>query len=222
MVPISHRRGKGVEEMGKRRYLKVDPKQKRPKDHEVICDDYDNRPDALQDDNHPERPKEDFSSRTETNIYYFRTGERAEMKETPTIEKIRNLFFFALEADGEPDQVEPEYFCEMRQISLSNFRRLLAIMREYYGVYGEDGNAYHDTPSNRKYLALLALHDRLEDGVDMKSFCAEFHIGRTTFYRYLAIVEDFYYYLRGGAKVIALLGDGRYIGAYPDDLDYEI
>ena len=206
--------------MGKRRYLKVDPKQKRSKDHEVICDDSDNRPDALPDDDDPNtHPKEDFSSRTESNIYYIRTGERAEIKETPTIEKIRNLFFFELEADGDPDLVDPVSFCEMREISLSNFRRLLAIMREYYGTYSEDGNTYHDTPSNRKYLALLALHDRLEDGVDMKSFCAEFHIGRTTFYRYLAIVEDFYFYLSGGAKAIALLGDGRYIGVYPEDID---
>ncbi len=197
--------------MGKRRYLKTDPRQKRSKEHDAVCDDRDNRADRFDG--------EDFFYRTETNIYYVRTGKRAEIKETPTAEKIRNLFFFALEADGDPDRVDPGYFCKMRQISLSNFRRLLAIMREYYGICSEDGNTSLDTPSNRKYLALLALHDRLEDGVDMKSFCTEFHIGRTTFYRYLAIVEDFYFYLRGGAKVIALLGDGRYIGVYPEDLE---
>ncbi len=197
--------------MGKRRYLKADPKQKCSKDHDVVCDDRDNRWDISDG--------EDFSYRTETNIYYTRAGERAHIKETPTIEKIRNLFFFALEADGDPDHVDPESFCKMRQISHSNFRRLLAIMREYYGIYSEDGNTYHDTPSNRKYLALLALHDRLEDGVERNKFCAEFHIARTTFYRYLAIVEDFYFYLRGGAKVIALLGDGRYIGVYPEEFE---
>ncbi len=197
--------------MGKRRYLKVGPKQKRSKGHGVICDDDDNRPDALSG--------EDFSSRIESNIYYIRTGERAEIKETPTIEKIRNLFFFALEADGDPDCVDSERFCKMRQISFSNFRRLLAIMREYYGICSEDGNTYQDTPTNRKYLALLALHDGLEDGVDMREFCTQFHIGRTTFFRYLAIVEDFYFYLRGGAKAIALLGDKRYIGVYPEDID---
>ena len=183
---------KGKTGMGKRAYLKLNPKQKRPKDHEVICDG--------------------------GNIYYPRTGTPAQIKETPTTGKIRNLFYFSLEADGEPDQVDPESFCEMRQISLSNFRRLLAIMLEYYGICSEDGNTYQDTPTNRKYLALLALHDRLEDGVDMQKFCSEFHIGRTTFFRYLAIVEDFYFHFRGGDKVIALLGDGKYIGVYPGEL----
>ena len=195
--------------MGKRRYLKVNPKQKRPKNHDVICDDEDNRSDISDGEN--------FYYRTEMNIYYPRTGD-AQIKETPTIEKIRNLFFFALEANGDPDRVDPEEFCEMRQISLSNFRRLLAIMREFYCSLSEGGNTYQDTPSNRKYLALLALHDGLEEGVERKKFCAEFHISRTTFYRYLAIVEDFYFYLRGGEKVIAILGDGRYVGVYLEDI----
>lgn len=177
--------------MGKKGYLKRKPKQKCPKDHEVFFD--------------------------ESNLYYIRSGARAEIKETPTIKKIRNLLMFSLEADGDPDRVAPKDLAY--PISLSNFRRLLAVMREYYGICSEDGNAYCDTPSNRKYLAILALHDRLEDGVDGKAFCAEFQIGRTTFYRYLAIVEDFYFYLRGGAKVIALLDDGRYIGVYPEDLE---
>ena len=95
----------------------------------------------------------------------------------------------------------------MRGISLSTFRRLLAIVREHYGICREDGNSYQDTPANRKYLALLALYERLEDGVDMQAFCTEFHIGRTSFFRYLTLVEDFYFYLYEGAKRIALLGD---------------
>ena len=195
--------------MGKRRYLKVRPKQKCPKDHAVFYDGYiDGR-----------LPVKDRYYCDEEYLCYLRTGARAQIKETPTTEKIRNLFLLADLGEGDPDYVVPEEFCEMRGISLSTFRRLLAIVREHYGICREDGNSYQDTPANRKYLALLALYERLEDGVDMQAFCTEFHIGRTSFFRYLALVEDFYFYLYEGAKRIALLGNGSYIGVLLEDLE---
>ncbi len=98
--------------MGKSAYLKLDPKQKCPKDHDVLCDGI--------------------------NFYYISTGARAENKKTPTIKKIRNLLIFSLEADGDPNRVDPEDLAY--EISLSIFRRLLVIMREYYGICSEDRN----------------------------------------------------------------------------------
>ena len=94
--------------MGKSAYLKLDPKQKCPKDHDVLCDGI--------------------------NFYYIST----ENKKTPTIKKIRNLLIFSLEADGDPNRVDPEDLAY--EISLSIFRRLLVIMREYYGICSEDRN----------------------------------------------------------------------------------
>lgn len=195
--------------MGRERYLKVKPKQKCPKDHKVFHDAYlDNR-----------WLGKNVYYCDEEDLCYLRTGERAHIKETPTTEKIRNLFLLADFAEGDPDYVSPEEFCELRDISLSNYRRLLTILREHYGICSEDGNTYEDTPANRKYLALLALYERLEDGVEKDAFCAEFRIGRTTFFRYLALVEDFYFYLYEGKKRIALLGNGNYLGVHMEDLE---
>lgn len=69
----------------------------------------------------------------------------------------------------------------------------MALIKEFLGE--ENGINIEFTPTNRKYLVILDLHRDLQEcgGGDKQKFCAENKISRTTFFRYIAVIENFLY-----------------------------
>lgn len=162
------------------------------------------------------RPKNHEKIDCGTFTAFFRNGGYADtvFRDTPTLKKTRNLFCLLLESDksddGDLDSVDAEAFCKLRKISLSNYRRLYAILREYNGDGPKRGNAFAATPTNRKYLVLLSLFEALRLGtVDLRKFCTCFRISRTTFFRYLSVIGNFFCH-EDDSQVVALTDRGEY------------
>ncbi len=140
-------------------------------------------------------PKGHSIMEKEEGIFYVREYERADIvyADSVYLQKIRNLLALYDEVDEYGlENINAAKFCESRNISKSNFIRLMALIREFLGE--ENNISVEYTPTNKKYLTILDLHRDLQEyGVDKQKFCAENKISRTTFFRYIAVIENFLY-----------------------------
>lgn len=174
--------------MGRRKEYKGPvPNQKRPKDHEIIAVD--------------------------DGLFYLRTTANADSiwSDTITTRKTRNLIALWLKIylNG-IESVNPDEFCKRREISVSNYRRLIALVKEHFAITDFSGNSVRNTPSNKKYMTILALNEEMNgDGVDMQKFCAAHHISRTTFFRYINVIQNFFCH-EDPSRGIAIDSEGEY------------
>ena len=163
------------------------------------------------------RPKEHLEVVVSEGTFYLRSGAPSKRvtKETPSRLKIRNLLALQMvywRSGGSPDAEE---FCKTMKISMSNYRRLIAIVKLAYDDSDGGGNSVPDTVMTRKYMLLLAINRELIDGGVMQSeFCALHKISRTTFFRYLADIEDFFANVEGFCR-LAIDADYGYYRVFP-------
>lgn len=131
----------------------------------------------------------------EEGTFYVREYERADAvyADSVYLQKIRNLLALYVDVDEYGiENIDAVKFCKSRNISKSNFIRLMALIKEFLGE--ENGIDIEFTPTNRKYFIILELHRDLQEcGVDKQKFCSENKISRTTFFRYIAIIENYLY-----------------------------
>jgi hypothetical protein len=144
------------------------------------------------------RPKEHEEFSIGSGLFYARTNimnmvrSRIDITEnyTSTTRKVMNLL--ALNSkfdDGECTTTEDE-FCKQRNISKSNYLRLLKIVQDFYEIRDSEGKK--DTSTNKKYMTILAAYDDLWNcGINREKFCDEHKISRTTFFRYIALIEKY-------------------------------
>lgn len=126
--------------------------------------------------------------------FYLRLGPlsaRVE-KDTPYRHKMRNLLELQVMFWQTSGEIDEGKFCSERGISTSNYRRLIALVKYASGEDDGSGNSVPDTPTTRKQMLVLNLHEQLCDcGVDMQTFCKQNNISRATFFRYLSDIEDY-------------------------------
>jgi hypothetical protein len=150
----------------------MNKKFKRPKNHERIFIDYD--------------------------PYYLRPDDKAGLvyKDTTTLRKTRNLFVLYDEVcENGIDSLNQEKFCKERGIKKLSYLRLLALVKKFLKLDGDGGVSVEDTATNKKYATLLAMYqDLIDNQLDMKLFCNENHISRTTFFRYINVIENYLYH----------------------------
>lgn len=156
-------------------------------------------------------PKGHYTMEKPEGTFYVRCYNRAEtvFKDSASLRKIRNLLeLYVLIDEFGIEHIDVEKFCKRREISKSNFIRLMALVKEFLGE--ENGILIKDTPTNKRYLTILELHRDLQEyGVDMQKFCAVNVISRTTFFRYIAIIEN-YLYKENSNFAIAIDENGTY------------
>lgn len=139
-------------------------------------------------------------------------------KETATAKKVVNIIYlFNLIRTYGYENVNVEKFCKETEISMSNYRRILAIVKKHLDIYDEKGNSVANTPANKRYLTILNLYENMKDcGVDRLAFCKEHNISRSTFFRYLSFIDNYnIHYDVGEYELIAIGEDGFYYVTMP-------
>ena len=140
------------------------------------------------------RPKNHAIDEDEMGTFYRRSGQlpKRVIKETPYRLKMRNLLALQVEMWGTLSEPNAEKFCIERNISMSNYRRLIAIIKAACDDYDGYGNTVPDTATTRKYLLVIKLHEALcNGGVEREEFCKRNNISRVTFFRYLSDIDDY-------------------------------
>ncbi|MCH5162254.1 MAG: hypothetical protein J1G38_02050 [Clostridiales bacterium] len=154
-------------------------------------------------------------------VYFGRNFPSSEgaHRNTVTAKKTNNILALFEKMRYWGEEPDADIFCESAEISMSNYRRLLAVVNKYLSVDDGSGNTVELGRSTARYLTILALFDELtENGADRKEFCAKHNISRTTFFRYLSAIENYLINGIGSHYVlVAVDEDGRYHAVNPDD-----
>lgn len=146
-------------------------------------------------------------------LYCIRHYYHAEMveKDSPTLKKVRNLLSLYDKAyECGIEELDCDEFCKDREIKKTSYLRLVKLVQRFFDICKGNNVTEDDSPSTKKYINLLTMYLELNDRqLSMQNFCKKQNIGRTTFFRYITIIENYLYY-ENINKVIAYGESGNY------------
>lgn len=136
----------------------------------------------------------------------------AELYESATLRKTKNLIALLeeLSNNGSLENIDVDGFCRRRDISKLTFERLLAVMAYCIKIPYNGCIKVKHNQTNRRYKLILTLYYKMKHfEVNSSDFCKRHKISRSTFFRYLNII-DAYLSTEYSIFHIGIRADGKY------------